>query len=389
MAKRRRTKGTGTLRLRGTRWHGEIDLGTQAEPKVVRSSFRTKRAAEEWLKAMASRRGRDLSDPNAPLVDLFRRWVELHCQRIEPNTQVLLRYIFSVIEAPLANLTLATATPLRLETWLAELQVTAYVRQRTYKSLAQFFKWCVRMGEIPASPTIYVDAPKTDPRKPKPLSEAQVKTLLAAAKDDPYYSFYAVMLTCGLRPGEAFALHWEDVDLAAGSIFVRRSLERTEKGPPRLKDPKTRSSRRTIQLPALAALALENHGIATGRDGHVWKATRGGPIHGKDFARRRFRPLLTASDLPTIRLYDLRHSALTLMLLKTRNVRRTASVAGHSPATLMKTYAHLVDMADDPFMDDMNALFPLPKNEPSENGVQNSVHGPDSPDPENSATDRA
>ena len=59
----------------------------------------------------------------------------------------------------------------------------------------------------------------------------------------------------GLRRGEALALTWRDVDLAARTLRVRGTLTRLE-GELRVTDPKSSKSRRTIPLaePALAVL---------------------------------------------------------------------------------------------------------------------------------------
>ena len=51
-------------------------------------------------------------------------------------------------------------------------------------------------------------------------------------------------------------LRWQDIDLAGGSLTVRRSMARTWAGDYALAEPKTRGSRRTINLPARAVAAL-------------------------------------------------------------------------------------------------------------------------------------
>lgn len=39
----------------------------------------------------------------------------------------------------------------------------------------------------------------------------------------PYYVFVHMLFWSGMRPSEVAGLHWEDVDLAAARIYVRRS----------------------------------------------------------------------------------------------------------------------------------------------------------------------
>src|SRR5262249_51172733 len=68
-------------------------------------------------------------------------------------------------------------------------------------------------------------------------------------------------LATGCRQGELLALTWEDIDLAKGTLTVRRSLAQTDRGF-ELKDPKTAASRRTVALPDLAIGTLTRHKAA-------------------------------------------------------------------------------------------------------------------------------
>jgi integrase len=74
-----------------------------------------------------------------------------------------------------------------------------------------------------------------------------VKTLLEATRGDRLEALYVLALTTGLRQGELLGLKWEDIDLEAGKLRVRRTLA-TAKGGPVLTAPKTKSSRRTVRL---------------------------------------------------------------------------------------------------------------------------------------------
>jgi integrase len=65
-------------------------------------------------------------------------------------------------------------------------------------------------------------------------------------------------VTTGLRQGELLGLKWEDVDLEAGSLQVRRTLT-TAKGGPVLSAPKTKGSRRSVKLSQKALGALRSH----------------------------------------------------------------------------------------------------------------------------------
>jgi integrase len=80
--------------------------------------------------------------------------------------------------------------------------------------------------------------------------------LLCAASGDPLEAAYILALSTGMRGGEILALQKPDVDLQSGTLSVRRTLILNGSG---VGTPKTKNSRRTIQLPRIAHDALEKH----------------------------------------------------------------------------------------------------------------------------------
>ena len=81
----------------------------------------------------------------------------------------------------------------------------------------------------------------------RPLTPQQARTLLDAVRCDRMEALYVLAVTTGLRQGELLGLKWEDVDLDAGTLRVRRTLT-TAKGGPVPAASKTRGSRRSVKL---------------------------------------------------------------------------------------------------------------------------------------------
>ncbi|MDP9420066.1 MAG: tyrosine-type recombinase/integrase [Actinomycetota bacterium] len=118
----------------------------------------------------------------------------------------------------------------------------------------------------------------------------------------------------GLRQGELFALRWDDVDLAAATITVRRKRRRLASGEVIEDDPKSRAGRRTVALPGRARrrAASPPHGHATGLGGYVFTSVEGRPIERSNFRQRVWLPAAKAAGLAGLRFHDLRHTAGTL-----------------------------------------------------------------------------
>ena len=71
-------------------------------------------------------------------------------------------------------------------------------------------------------------------------------------------------LAVGIRSGECSALRWPDVDMDAGKVTIRHTLQRVKrrgekKGHLELLPPKSKKSRRTVDLPAICVTALRAH----------------------------------------------------------------------------------------------------------------------------------
>ena len=159
---------------------------------------------------------------------------------------------------------------------------------------------------------------------------------------------------CGLRQGELLALQWEDVDLEAGTLQVRRSLSGSNDGHPVFTTPKTAKSRRQIRLTAGATEALKRHRkrqleerlrvAGLWRDHRlVFTTEMGTPLDRHNLCQRSFKPLLKKVGLPGIRFHNLRHTCATLLLTREIHPKIVQELLGHSTiAITLDTYSHVL-----------------------------------------------
>lgn len=160
------------------------------------------------------------------------------------------------------------------------------------------------------------------------------------------------MLACGLRRSEMLGLSWDDVDLEAGTLTVRRSLVRA-KGKLSLGETKTPGSRRTLFLPNEVVEVFRRHKarqaterLAAGESwvhsGLVITSEVGTPFDPDNF-RRRLSRLTTSAGLGHWSTHELRHSAASLMLANQVGLKVVSETLGHSSIRLTAdTYAHLL-----------------------------------------------
>ena len=131
-----------------------------------------------------------------------------------------------------------------------------------------------------------------------------------------------VAIHTGLRRGELLGLRWTDVDLDAGTLTVRRSLDVDGT----FKVPKNKAARRTLKLTPRALDALKTHKVHQNGErlqvGARWKDhdlvfpnTTGKPMNAGNLYRREFQPLLKRTGLADegFTFHSLRHTFATTL----------------------------------------------------------------------------
>lgn len=178
-------------------------------------------------------------------------------------------------------------------------------------------------------------------------SEVVFGKFLDGAADDRLYALYMLAVDSGMRQGELLALHWPDVDFAGSSVSVRQSLEEIGSNL-RLKEVKTRRSRRKIELTAATMDALNQHRrdmLAEGQDlksGTVFCNADGSLIR-KHVVYAEFLKLAAAAAVPRIEFKGMRHTCATLLLLANVNPKIVSERLGHSSIQItLDTYSHVL-----------------------------------------------
>ena len=182
------------------------------------------------------------------------------------------------------------------------------------------------------------------------LSVEQARTLLREASGDRWYAFYVLALYLGMRRGELLGLRWRDVDFEAQQLEIVNTLQRVD-GELRFVPPKTRSSERTIPLPQICLDALKAHRARQAEDrlkvGDYWQdsdcvfATVIGTPVEPDNIRRSWYPLRERIGLEGVKLHDLRHSCVTLLLSIGVPPNVVREIVGHAHiGVTMEIYAH-------------------------------------------------
>jgi integrase len=202
-----------------------------------------------------------------------------------------------------------------------------------------------RLGIINSNPVRRLEKeerPKSQRREFPSLDRDAIGTLIANTPTR-YRTLIAVSVLTGIRQGEALGLRWQDIDLKAGVVHVRRQLDRSGA----LLEPKTAAAKRDIPIPPSLTRLLATHrqealakGYAKPTD-FVFASETGGPLNHRNITRRGLEKALANGDLPKIRWHDLRHVAASALIAEGASVPYLSRVLGHAnPAITLAVYAH-------------------------------------------------
>lgn len=373
----KRGNNEGNIRLRvDGRWEARVSM-----PDGRRKSLFGKTRAEVQRKLTVTvkdvQEGTPVPIGRITLAQFMSHWLtETVRPRLRPTTYRSYEQMTrNHIVPALGKVLLTDLTPVRIQAFLnaklAEGRLSARSVQYLHALLRQALGHAYRLNYIARNPLTEkrVPAPRAPRHEVPALSPDDARAVLAAFRGDRLETLVTVALALGVRQGEALGLTWNDVNLEAGTLSVRRQLQRIA-GAWQLVEPKSKESRRQIDLPCGAREALRAHRVRQLEErlvaGPRWQGnsfdlvfttTIGTPLDGVRVTHR-FQEKLNRAGLTRLRFHDLRHGAASLLLAQGVHPRVVMAVLGHSQISLtMNTYSHLIPQLTRDAADRMNAVL--------------------------------
>ena len=190
-----------------------------------------------------------------------------------------------------------------------------------------------------------VEPPKETPFESGTLTWEDIPTFFEHIDDPQYSTCFLLAMQTGLRRSELAGLQWQDVDLKAGVLSVRRTRVKLPSGEVRKSTPKSKSGR-SITLPSQSIEALGIHrgrkGNLAGNGNFVFCNSEGAPLDPNKITKK-FTEVARAAGIWNLRLHDLRHTHATLLLNENTNLKVTSERLGHSNIVITaKLYSHVL-----------------------------------------------
>ncbi|GIW28195.1 MAG: site-specific integrase [Meiothermus sp.] len=379
MAKKR-GKGGGTTYLHKAsgRWCAELNLGYDGDgkPLRVRSYHPTRKEAEAWLAEQVALYHKGLlADPSTvTLQEWAERWLERKRREVRPRTFESYRYELGLVLPTLGKLPLQKITPSHIRALVDNLLQTR--KPRTARAvrtrLHAIFEEALNLEVIhrnPVSP-VKVKLPRgsTTDRAGRSLEAHEAAALLTALdtyKDERIALSLRLMLNLGLRVGECLGLQWQDLDLEAGTLTIRRAWSDG-----RLTEPKTPSSRRTLPVPHSTLERLRAyHAMWEDRLGEtppatLWLFPGNDPTRPLDYRApaHALRRIVKALGIPPLRVHDLRHSYGSHLLANGAPLELVSERMGHANANItLSIYRHVLEHERQGWVVDVETLLSRPR----------------------------
>lgn len=346
------------------------DDGTSKQ--ALKRGFSTRKAAADFLRDQVGKvqRGEHVAPNRVTVEEHFEQWLD--GLRKEPSTVASYRKNVRLHVVPhLGALRLEQLTGTRLTKLYRHLEregradgkgglsprTVRYVHTIIHAGLGA----AVRDGLVLANAANKADPPSAKQAASPEMTfwtAPQLRTFLAHDPEHELAIAWQLLANTGMRRGEALALQWRDVDWATGRLSVRRAVtvvktkgagEQVLIGPPKSGRP------RVVDLDPSTLAALKAHRASRGevsldfaRDEALVLGTIDGGVRHPERFTRAWRAAVerarrAVSDLPAIRLHDLRHTHATILLGAGTPVKVVSERLGHASATItLGVYAHVM-----------------------------------------------
>lgn len=233
----------------------------------------------------------------------------------------------------IGSLTMALVTPTVIADCRDKLLDTGRSPGTTNRYLAVISHTCTyavkELHWIDSNPCMKVTNPKEPRGRVRFLSGEERTRLLDACKassNKVLYPAVILAMSTGMRRGEQFGLHWQDVNLTNGRIILHN----------------TKNNERRVAIASGPALdELKNLAKVRRIDSDL---VFPGKIKGKSIVLdRSWYEALKLAEIDNFRWHDLRHCFASELAMSGATLAELAEAMGHKTLDMVKRYAHLTE----------------------------------------------
>ncbi len=339
---------TWMVYYRVTDWKGDRKQSTKR-------GFPTKREALAWEREFLNKTQADLSMTFASFIETYT--VDMK-NRIKENTWQTKEHIIRTKILPyFGKRKISDIQPRDIIAWQNEMikgsdkngkKYSPVYLKTLHNQLSAIFNHAVKFYGLKENPAAKVgNMGKARSREMLFWTQEEYQKFAFAVMDKPisYYAF-EMLYWCGIREGELLALTAGDFDFERGTVTINKSYQRID-GRDVITEPKTPKSNRVIKMPDFLIEEIKEYlakiyGLQ--KNDRVFNIT-------KNYLHREMTRGADEAGVKRIRIHDLRHSHISLLIEMGYSAVAIADRVGHESINITYNYAHLfpstqTDMAD-------------------------------------------
>lgn len=323
---------------RYTNWQGE-------RKQTQKRGFKTKREALQWEREVMQKSESKLDMTFASFFEIYEADKK---KRVKENTWESKSHIIRTKILPyFGNRKIAEIEPKDVIAWQSKLlgyqgengEVYSPTYLKTIHSqLSAIFNHVVRFYHLPSNPAQKAGTMGCEEHKEMLFWTKEEYLKFADVMMDKPRSYYAfeMLYWCGVRVGELLALTPADFDFQRQTVTINKSYQRL-KGRDVITSPKTIKSNRVIKMPEFLCEEMQDYIrmlYEVGANERIFQITKSYLHHEMDRGAKE-------AGVKRIRIHDLRHSHISLLIEMGFSALAIADRVGHESIDITYRYAHL------------------------------------------------
>ena len=340
--------GTWYVQFRYTDWKGE-------RQQKLKRGFATKKEAQTWEREFLMQKQADVNMTFESFAQLYEKDMK---PKLKLNTWLTKESIIQKKILPyFGKRKLSEITAKDVMDWQNAIRELTDAKGKPYSptylktvhnQLSALFNHAVRYYGLQVNPAAKAGNMGVEERREMLFWTKDEYLKFADAMMDKPLSYYAfeMLYWCGVREGELLALTPADFDFEKQTVTISKSYQRI-KGRDVITDPKTPKSNRVIQMPAFLCDEMQDYIkslYAVEPTDRIFTVT-------KSYLHREMDRGAKEAGVKRIRIHDLRHSHISLLIDMGFTALAIADRVGHESIDITYRYAHLfptrqTEMAD-------------------------------------------
>lgn len=335
---RNKDNGSWFVQFRYTDWRGE-------KQQKFKRGFATKREAQEWERQFLMQKQADVNMTFESFAALYEKDVK---PKLKLNTWLTKESIIQKKILPyFKNRRLSEIKATDIIDWQNEIRKLTDSKGKPYSTtylktvhnqLSAIFNHAVKYYGLQVNPAQRAGNMGSEERREMLFWTKEEYLKFADAMMDKPMSFYAfeMLYWCGIREGELLALTPDDFDFRNRTVTINKSYQRL-KGQDVITTPKTKKSNRTIQMPQFLCDEMQDYIsklYGAEHDSRIF------PI-SKHYLTHEMVRGCKETGVKKIRIHDLRHSHVSLLIDMGFSALAIADRVGHESIEITYRYAHL------------------------------------------------